>query len=105
MAEFSPRLTDLGSGLNSRSFYVLRYIIFSKKLNKKYVGFTSDIKKRFLEHNLTNSGFTKAGKPWILIYYEAFMSKKSALREEKFLKSGKGKERIKYLLDDIGGIA
>lgn len=36
----------------------------------------------------------------ILVYYEAFLSKSDALREEKFLKSGKGKERVKYLFKD-----
>lgn len=36
--------------------------------------------------------------PWILIYYEVFSRKEDAVREEKFLKSGKGRERIKWLL-------
>lgn len=74
------------------------YIIFSKKLNKKYIGFTSDLRRRLKEHNTADFGFTKAGRPWKILYYEAFVSKLYAKREEKFLKSGKGKERIKYLL-------
>jgi hypothetical protein len=31
--------------------------------------------------------------------YEAFFNKKDALREERFLKSGKGRERIKRLFE------
>jgi len=39
--------------------------------------------------------------PWTLIYYEAFLSKKDARREELFLKTGKGRERLTYLLENI----
>jgi hypothetical protein len=34
----------------------------------------------------------------LYIYYEAFSNKEDASREEMFLKSGKGRERIKWLL-------
>jgi len=74
------------------------YIIYSKILNKLYKGYTSDLKERIKNHNQGKVISTKSGKPWILIYYEAFLNKTDALIEEKFLKSGKGKERIKYLL-------
>jgi hypothetical protein len=43
----------------------------------------------------------EADRPWRLVYYEAFLSKTDARREELFLKSGKGRERIKYLLQDV----
>lgn len=39
--------------------------------------------------------------PWRLIYYEAFSDKEDATREEKFLKSGKGRERIQWLLKKV----
>ena len=45
-----------------------------------------------------HSRFTRSNGPWKLVYYEAFLNKEDARREELFLKSGKGKERIKYLL-------
>jgi len=32
------------------------------------------------------------------VYYEAFNNKTDARREELFLKTGKGKERVQYLL-------
>ncbi len=77
-------------------YYV--YILKSCKNGKLYKGFTKNLKRRFKEHNSGNSVFTKNNGPWKLIYYEAFISEEDARREEKFLKSGKGKERIKYLL-------
>jgi len=69
----------------------------SKKLNKEYIGSTSDLRERIKRHNLGRSKFTSKGTPWELLYYEAFVSKKDALREEKFLKTRKGRERLKYL--------
>ena len=73
------------------------YIIKSGKTGKLYKGSTSDLKQRIKDHNTGKVNSTKAGVPWILIYYEAFLNKKDAGREELFLKSGKGKERIKWL--------
>jgi putative endonuclease len=77
-------------------YYV--YIIYSKKLDELYKGSTGDLRKRIKEHNQGKVKSTRSGRPWQLIHYEAFINKTDALREERFLKSGKGKERIKYLL-------
>ncbi|KKQ27795.1 MAG: Excinuclease ABC subunit C [Candidatus Magasanikbacteria bacterium GW2011_GWC2_37_14] len=74
------------------------YILKSVKSGKLYKGFTNDLKRRIKEHNLGNSEFTSNNGPWKLVYYEAFLSKKDAQQEEIFLKTGKGRERIKYLL-------
>jgi len=77
-------------------YYV--YILYSNKLNKKYIGYTNDLKKRLNEHNTGKTSFTKNGIPWKLIYYQAFLNKKDAMTEELFLKSGKGRDRLSYLL-------
>jgi putative endonuclease len=79
-------------------YYV--YILRSLKNNKLYKGFTNDLKRRFYEHNIGKSVYTKNNGPWKLIYYEAFYSEKDARREEIFLKSGKGRERIKFLFNN-----
>ena len=79
-------------------YYV--YILFSSKLDKKYIGFTSNLKKRILYHNSGKSNYTSQGMPWKLIYYEVFKSKIDAQREEEFLKTGKGRERLNFLLKD-----
>jgi putative endonuclease len=77
-------------------YYV--YIIKSEKTGKMYTGSTEDLRKRILEHNMGKVLSTKASRPWEIIYYEAFVSKRNARREEIFLKTGKGRERIKWLL-------
>jgi len=49
---------------------------------------------------------TKAFKPWKLIYYEAYVSRKDATGREKFFKSGSGrrflKKQLKYYLAESG---
>jgi putative endonuclease len=82
-------------------YYV--YIIYSEKLNKKYIGFSTNLNKRIKEYNLGKSNFTSKGIPWKLIYYELFKSEKDARGEEIFLKSGKGGEKVKFLLEDTIG--
>ena len=66
--------------------------------NTLYKGSTTDLKNRVLKHNKGKVKSTKWRLPVKLIYYEAFLSKTDCGREELFLKSGKGKERIKLLL-------
>jgi len=64
-----------------------------------YKGLTNDLKRRVREHNSGKSTYTKQNGPWELIYYEAFLHKEDTMKEEKFLKSGKGRERIKWLIN------
>lgn len=94
----SPRLVGHGPKWFKFMHYV--YVIYSRKGRKLYKGSTKDLKRRFAEHNRGEVLSTKAWIPWELLYYEVFANKTDALREELFLKSGKGKERLKYLLED-----
>lgn len=91
------------------------YIIRSNINGKLYKGSTCDLKMRLREHNSGKTQSTKAYAPWRLVYYSVFADKTDALREELFLKSGKGRERINFLLANtlagcqntkhIGGVA
>jgi len=77
------------------------YILFSKKLNSLYTGSTSNLDKRFKEHNAGRSRYTKSGTPWVLVFYAAFQSKNKALNFETYLKSGSGKAfKYKRLVSD-----
>ncbi|MFM9910695.1 MAG: GIY-YIG nuclease family protein, partial [Chitinophagaceae bacterium] len=40
------------------------YILFSAKLNKYYVGACINLERRFYEHNIGHSKFTRPGIPW-----------------------------------------
>ncbi|MFZ2072206.1 MAG: GIY-YIG nuclease family protein [Minisyncoccia bacterium] len=74
------------------------YILKSKKNGKLYTGYTSDLRKRFKEHNKGRSTYTKKNIPYELIYYEACKEKEDAMNREKYLKSGRGKRFIKARL-------
>jgi putative endonuclease len=65
-------------------YYV--YFLKSQNYNKTYIGYTSDLKQRFLSHNNSLSGYTSKFKPWKLVYYEAYFDKTDAICREKSLK-------------------
>ena len=62
------------------------YILKSTVVDKVYIGYTTDIKRRFKEHNDGYSQFTKKYKPWRLVYCEYYSSGKDARNREKQLK-------------------
>ncbi len=73
------------------------YIIESEE-GYHYTGMTEDIEKRMTEHNNKSLSFwTKRGNNWKLVYKEEFETKIEALKREKWLKSGTGREYIKKL--------
>ena len=61
---------------------------------------TSDLITRFQFHNYKSTkGFTIKYRPWYCIHVEFFYDKSAALKREKELKSGKGREWVnKYIL-------
>ena len=74
------------------------YILYSEKYHKHYIGYTSDLESRFKSHNeLGTKGYTLRYRPWRIIHTESFTSKIEAMKREKYLKSGVGREFIKSL--------
>jgi len=57
------------------------YIIYSKKLDKYYVGACIDLQRRLYEHNIGHSKFTSLGLPWIYKYSESFATLSLAKKE------------------------
>ncbi len=54
------------------------YILYSKKIDKYYVGACTDLDRRLYEHNLGHSKFTSTGVPWELVYKEEWVDLVSA---------------------------
>ncbi|WP_445713190.1 GIY-YIG nuclease family protein [Flavobacterium sp.] len=78
------------------------YILFSEDYGKTYVGFTSNLIERFKSHNyLSKKGYTIKFRPWQVIYVEFFTTKSEALKREKFLKTGNGREFIKEVVSKL----
>ena len=80
-------------------YYV--YILKSLKDKSLYIGYTSDLRKRFKEHNDGKSLATKPFRPYKLIFYEAFLNRIDAKDREEYLKGGYGRKTIKTMLNNF----
>ena len=69
------------------------YLIQNTDSKEIYFGITSNLKQRLQTHNSGGKKFTTRNNgEWILVYAEAYRSKKDALYREKRLKNhGNGK--------------
>ena len=76
------------------------YVLKSLRNNKRYIGYTSkSVDVRLREHNTGSNKFTSINRPFVIFYSETLPDKLSAIKREKFLKSGQGRK----FLDNLGG--
>jgi putative endonuclease len=62
------------------------YILKSRVDKELYFGYTSNLKERFKKHNLGLVKSTSLRKPFNLVYYEAYASRRDATTREHNLK-------------------
>ena len=74
------------------------YILLSLKDRQFYTGTTSDLRRRFREHNDGKNYSTAPRRPFKLIYYEAYLLKEDADAREKYLKTSMGRRVIRKQL-------
>ncbi|MFN3759985.1 MAG: GIY-YIG nuclease family protein [Algoriphagus aquaeductus] len=74
------------------------YILYSKKIDKYYVGACTDLDRRLYEHNLGHSKFTSTGVPWELVYKEEWVDLVSAKQRELKIKKMKSRAYIQDLI-------
>ncbi|RQP18680.1 MAG: GIY-YIG nuclease family protein [Parapedobacter sp.] len=76
------------------------YVLHSEKYGKIYIGYTSNLQERLKSHNeLGKKGWTVKFRPWTLVYSETYGSKAEAIHREKQLKSAKGRQFIRNLIN------
>jgi len=75
------------------------YVLQSKKDKKYYTGCTSDLVKRLLAHNQGLVTSTKNRLPFSLIHTETFQTLGEARKRENQIKSYKGGEAFKRLIN------
>ena len=71
----------------------MHYVYILKSLRnplQKYIGFTSDLKKRLADHNCSRCAHTSKFMPWKIDTYIAFSDKGKAIEFERYLKTGSG---------------
>ncbi len=78
-------------------FYV--YIIFSKALDRYYIGHTQNLSERIFRHTNSGSKYTKIATDWVLMYQETFNTRSEAMKRESEIKKKKSKKYIESLID------
>jgi putative endonuclease len=71
------------------------YVLKSESTGSSYVGHTSNLEKRVLEHNSGKSLSTKGKRPWRLVYKEEFPTRSKAASRESYFKSIDGRLELK----------
>lgn len=74
------------------------YILQSKKDLLLYHGFTTNIEQRLKNHNAGGTKSTSKRMPLQLIFCEYYLSRKDAMRREKYFKTTQGKRMLKLML-------
>ena len=74
------------------------YVLGSETTGRHYVGFASDVVQRLGQHNSGITQSTRNRGPWKLVYQETLQTRSAAMRRERYLKSGQGREELKRIL-------
>jgi putative endonuclease len=77
-------------------FYV--YVLHSKRDFGLYIGYSTDLRRRLMEHKEGASQATSYRSPWNLIYYEAYVEAADAIGRERYLKSSGGRKLLRSQL-------
>jgi putative endonuclease len=71
------------------------YVLYSPSEKVFYKGSTENILNRIVMHNSGMVKYTSKHMPWIIVYVEYFETRSEAIKKEKWLKSGVGRDWIK----------
>jgi len=65
-----------------------------------YIGFTTNLEKRVLQHQQDEGGWTRHRGPWRLVHYETFTDQAEATRRERNLKRGRANQELRKRLTE-----
>ena len=85
---------------SDRNLFYYVYVLESMKDGKRYIGMTTDLRRRFREHQDGKSFATKTRRPFSLIYYEAGKSYVDASNRERYFKTTGGRRALAKRLSD-----
>jgi putative endonuclease len=74
------------------------YLLRSISDDGFYIGYSTNLRKRFEQHAKGDAFATSYRGPWRLIYYEAYPEEADALGRERCLKSGAGRRFLEAQL-------
>lgn len=76
------------------------YVLLGLKDKKFYIGVTNNLKMRLLKHKKGKIPATKWRNPLKLVYCEACINKKDAIKREKYFKTGFGRRFLNNRLEN-----
>ena len=79
-------------------YYV--YILYSKQVDRYYVGQTEDVGKRIQSHLSGISKYTSIANDWIEVHSEVFETRKEAIKRENEIKGKKSRKYIEWLVQN-----
>ena len=74
------------------------YVLFSMKDKLFYIGYTTKLEQRIINHSKGFTKSTKGRRPLILVFCEYYLSKEDAKRREKYFKTTAGKKALNLML-------
>jgi putative endonuclease len=74
------------------------YVLQSLTTRHYYTGAAANLEIRLAQHNSDQTRSTKFRGPWVVVHREEFATIAEALRRERFLKSGKGRDFLRQIL-------
>lgn len=77
------------------------YVLESERDGIHYIGSGKNVEERLRRHNRGDYRFTKGHRPWKLVYKEALFSRSIAVKKERFLKSGVGRNELKKIINNV----
>jgi putative endonuclease len=74
------------------------YVLFSEKDRMLYVGYSSNLERRLIQHNSGNVKSTSYRRPLQLIFCEFYLFEADARKREMYFKTTAGKKALKLML-------
>ena len=75
------------------------YILYSKSLDRYYIGSTADLYNRLAQHNSEKRNhYTSTASDWELKYQEGFPTRSQARKREMEIKRKKSRKYIEWLI-------
>jgi putative endonuclease len=78
------------------------YIIYSKKLDRYYIGHTDNLLNRLGQHNSGLSAYTAKASDWHFCHTEEYQTRELAASREREIKLKKSRKYIEWLISSAG---
>jgi len=74
------------------------YVLTDAGNQRIYIGQTSNLEQRLVEHNTRTKRYTSSRGPWKVLFQETYPTRHEAIMRERQLKSSRGRYYIRELL-------